>query len=208
MSPRRPRGPLTDADRALWEHVIRDVLPLRGPKRRRKAEGDSADGAPNAVAAPDTAAAPGEEVRIAKPSKAEKPAKVPARSPAKPAAPPLVKSAPPLAPIERRTKLRLVRGVVEIDARIDLHGLTRHEAHDRLARFLIQAQLHGNRIVLVITGKGAPAGWGHERGVLRREVPLWLESSELRPLVVGFETAHALHGGEGALYVRVRRRRE
>jgi DNA-nicking Smr family endonuclease len=114
-----------------------------------------------------------------------------------------------LAPLERRTRLRLVRGVVEIDARIDLHGLTRREAHDRLARFLLQAQAHGARIVLVITGKGAPGAvshFGHERGVLRREVPLWLGSAELRPLVVGFETAHVVHGGEGALYVRVRRR--
>ena len=63
--------------------------------------------------------------------------------------------------------------------------------------------------MLVITGKGArPGSDPHaERGVLKRQVPLWLESAELRPLVVGFESAGIGHGGQGALYVRVRRGR-
>ncbi|BAR98977.1 SMR/MUTS family protein [Blastochloris viridis] len=178
----------------MWEHVIREIRPLRGRKPRPKKD----------VKSGSEPAAPGAEVELAGKPPVAKLAKAPGKTatPRPPAGP------PPLAPIERRTRLRLVRGVVEIDARIDLHGLTRHEAHGRLTRFLIQAQGHGARIVLVITGKGAPAGWGPERGVLRREVPLWLEAAELRPLVVGFETAHVLHGGEGALYVRVRRRRE
>ncbi|KAA5600418.1 Smr/MutS family protein [Blastochloris sulfoviridis] len=199
MSPRRPRGPLTDDERALWEHVTRDIKPLRGRKPRRRPAVEPDIESKAAAEVPDTG------------QPAVHPASRPGRAAPKasPAPEPARKPAPPLAPLERRTRLRLVRGVVEIDARIDLHGLTRREAHDRLLRFLVQAQAHGARIVLVITGKGAPGAvthFGHERGVLRREVPLWLGSAELRPLVVGFETAHAVHGGEGALYVRVRRR--
>ena len=104
---------------------------------------------------------------------------------------------------------KLGRGSEPIDARIDLHGMTQAAAHAALARFLTRAQHDGARVVLVITGKGVrPGGDGHsERGVLRRQVPLWLESTELRPFVVGFESAGAGHGREGALYVRVRRGR-
>jgi DNA-nicking Smr family endonuclease len=67
-------------------------------------------------------------------------------------------------------------------------------------------QANGAKFVIVVTGKGA-RGTG-EQGVLRRQVPLWLRLPEFRNLVVGFETAHIGHGGEGALYVRVRRARE
>jgi DNA-nicking Smr family endonuclease len=108
----------------------------------------------------------------------------------------------------RRQKQRLARGVDEIDARIDLHGRTQSEAHTALLVFLRQAQAHGAKFVLVITGKGARAGddWS-ERGVLKRQVPLWLKLPEFRAYVVGFEDAHAGHGGQGALYVRLRRAR-
>jgi DNA-nicking Smr family endonuclease len=106
-------------------------------------------------------------------------------------------------------KQKLGRGTEAIDARIDLHGLTQADAHAALAHFLRRAQRDGARVVLVITGKGArPGSDPHaERGVLKRQVPLWLESSELRSFVVGFEAAGAGHGGAGALYVRVRRGR-
>ncbi len=102
---------------------------------------------------------------------------------------------------------KLGRGTEPIDARIDLHGMTQADAHAALAHFLRRAQRDGARVVLVITGKGArPGSDPHaERGVLKRQVPLWLESSELRPFVVGFESAGVGHGGAGALYVRVRR---
>jgi DNA-nicking Smr family endonuclease len=73
-------------------------------------------------------------------------------------------------------------------------------------RFLRRAQADGARLVLVITGKGAPDAFAG-RGVLKRQVPLWLKLGEFRPYVLGFENAHAAHGGEGALYVRVRKAR-
>jgi DNA-nicking Smr family endonuclease len=74
-----------------------------------------------------------------------------------------------------------------------------------LLRFLQAAQRDGAKFVLVITGKGARAQ--DERGVLKRQVPLWLKLPEFRAYVVGFEEAHIGHGGEGALYVRLRRAR-
>jgi len=115
-------------------------------------------------------------------------------------------AAPPLAPIGRRERSQLSRGRKEIDARLDLHGMTQTRAHGALLSFLQRAHSEGLTFVLVITGKGK-IGAEAERGVLRRQVPQWLSLPEFRSLVVGFEEAHIGHGGEGALYVRVRRAR-
>jgi len=84
--------------------------------------------------------------------------------------------------------------------------MTRVRAHRALLGFLQRAHHDGLTFVLVITGKGAPRA-DAERGVLRRQVPEWLSLPEFRTLVVGFEEAHVGHGGEGALYVRIRRAR-
>ena len=135
---------------------------------------------------------------VAKPAVPPKP--VPAR------AVPAPKSPPPLAPLGRRERSKLSRGKQEIDARLDLHGMTQTRAHRVLFSFLQRAHSDGCTFVLVITGKGK-AGSDGERGVLRRQVPHWLSLPEFRALVVGFEEAHIGHGGEGALYVRVRRSR-
>jgi DNA-nicking Smr family endonuclease len=121
-------------------------------------------------------------------------------------APPMVpksepKPAPremPLAPLGRRGKQRIARGRDAIEARLDLHGLTQSEAHGELSRFLRIASAQEAKLVLVITGKS---------GVLRQQVPQWLGLPEFRGLVIGFETAGKIHGGDGALYVRVRRNR-
>ena len=121
-------------------------------------------------------------------------APMPPAVPAKPAP-------PPLAPLGRRLRQRVARGKDAIDARLDLHGLTQAQAHSALLRFLHNAHARDARLVLVITGKGR----GAEPGVLRRQVPQWLGLPEFRALVVGFEDAHVTQGGEGALYVRVRR---
>ena len=98
------------------------------------------------------------------------------------------------------------RGRKDIDARLDLHGMTQTRAHRALSGFLQRAHSEGLTFVLVITGKGK-MGAESERGVLRRQVPQWLSLPEFRSLVVGFEEAHIGHGGEGALYVRIRRSR-
>ena len=104
-------------------------------------------------------------------------------------------------------KQRVARGKEAIDARLDLHGLTQAQAHSALLHFLREASARGARLVLIITGKGTRAEGRGERGVLRRQVPQWFGLPEFRVFVIGFEDAHVAHGGEGALYVRLRRAR-
>lgn len=118
--------------------------------------------------------------------------------------------------LDRRTAERLRRGKLPIDARLDLHGLTQAEAHGRLRRFIEDSHHRGRRCVLVITGKGRrgdeAAGGGfmpdRSRGVLRRQVPLWLRGAGLSDKVVDLVPARPEHGGDGALYVYLRRLRE
>jgi DNA-nicking Smr family endonuclease len=96
-----------------------------------------------------------------------------------------------------------MRGATPLDAVLDLHGLTAEAAHDRLAAFLGAGQARGDRLVLIITGKGRSG----EGGVLRRSVPHWLTAGPLRHYVAGLDEARAPHGGAGAFYVRLRRPR-
>lgn len=124
------------------------------------------------------------------------------------------KSSPaPLAEFERRKARQIASGRIEVDARIDLHGLRQRDAHARLRAFLLQAHASGHRTVLVITGKGgeetgdrlADLAGERQRGVLRRNVPHWLEEPELRAIVLSYTQAGVRHGGAGALYVQLRR---
>ena len=184
------RRSLSDEERALWTGVARSIKPLRPSHRAAE---------------------------VSEPTQSAKvPIKVPAKSLAKAetSAPPREarpengpeKKTPALAPLGRRLKQRVARGREPIDARLDLHGFTQTQAHAALLRFLRRAQADGVRMVLVVTGKGtSKGGETHERGVLKRQVPLWLALPEFRSLVVGFEDAHIGHGGAGALYVRLRR---
>jgi DNA-nicking Smr family endonuclease len=175
----KPRRPrISDEDVALWQAVARTIKPLK--RRRPTAEAGTAASKPKPQARP--------------------PKLVPVRLPAPPPPP-----EPPLIPLARRERQRLSRGTAGIEARLDLHGRTQDQAHTALLRFLRSAQLRGDKTVLVITGKGRTAE--SERGVLRRQVPLWLALPEFRELVVGFSAAAIGHGGEGALYVRVRKAR-
>jgi DNA-nicking Smr family endonuclease len=180
----KPRRILSYDERVLWTTVTKSIAPLHDDK-------------PDRDEAPEPPLTPPPSPPSKRASRA--PPQPPPQPPAKPAA-------PPLAPLGRRLRPRVARGRVAIDARMDLHGLTQAEAHAALARFLHAASGRGARLVLIITGKGGRGG-GNERGVLRRQVPQWLALPEFRELVVGFEDAHVAHGGEGALYVRLRRRR-
>jgi DNA-nicking Smr family endonuclease len=126
------------------------------------------------------------------------------------APPPRAKAPPALAPLDKRLMRRLARGRSAVDRSIDLHGMTQAEAHDALRGFLAGAQARGDRLVVVVTGKGAarasgPESWDEAPGVLRRSVPHWLHAPDLRAIVLGFEEAGRAHGGAGALYVRLRR---
>jgi len=184
MTKRRSRS-LSPEERRLWSHVARHVKPMPG------------------------------KVLPPEPEPEEKPATAPApriglSSPILPPAPPQKPALPPLAPVERKTLQALRRGRKDVDSVIDLHGMRQEEAHFALLRFLHRAQGSGHGLVLVITGKGGAAvdnGLFEERGVLRRMVPHWLRLPDVRSLVIGFEEASPQHGGSGALYVRLRRRR-
>src|SRR6202795_2165318 len=179
--PRRKRN-LSEEERALWESVAKQTKPLRKKPRVAKTPVDSS--------APETPA-------LAKHAAPQKTPPLAVRS--------AKSEAPPLAPLGRRERSQLSRGRKEIDARLDLHGMTQTRAHRALAGFLQRAHSDGLTFVLIITGKGRTIGPESERGVLRRQVPQWLSLPEFRSLVVGFEEAHIGHGGEGALYVRIRR---
>jgi DNA-nicking Smr family endonuclease len=180
---RRKRA-LSEEERALWESVAKQIKPLRKKPRAAKPQVAALDSKTPAAAI------------SAAPPKPHPPAKIP--RPPKP-------DIPPLAPLGRRERSQLSRGRKDIDARLDLHGMTQRRAHHTLFSFLQRAHSGGLTFVLVITGKGRAVGPESERGVLRRQVPQWLSLPEFRSLVVGFEEAHIGHGGEGALYVRIRR---
>jgi DNA-nicking Smr family endonuclease len=165
-------------ERVLWTMVTKSIDPMHG-------------GLPEV-----------EETAAPEPAK---PARTKPVSIGAPPEAPAKKRPPPLTLLGRRARQRVARGRDAIDARFDLHGLTQAEAHAALIRFLRSASARGARLVLIITGKGRAGD--SERGVLRRQVPHWLALPELRELVIGFEGAAGAHGGEGALYVRLRRQR-
>ena len=176
--------PEPGGDEGLWRAVTAGIAPLKRP----------AAAAPAAVA-PEP---PG-----------KKPAKQ-AEAVAKPApAPPTPADLPPLEPgraagVDKRTAQRLRRGQLAIEARLDLHGQTQDEAHRRLVHFLAEAHESGLRNLLIITGKGRV---GEQGGVLRRMVPRWLAQPPNRARVIAVSEAQPKHGGAGALYVLVKRRR-
>lgn len=195
--PPRPTGPpLSDDDANLWAEVMRDARALDPAARRR-----SADGVPPAALAKETPAPD-----AASPPSAKQPQSPPSRT----------RAAPPTPGVgtDRRTQVRLRRGQIEIDARIDLHGRTQQQARASLEGFLLNSAARGHRCVLVITGKGSPRGDDaagfmpdRDRGVLREQVPRWLALPPLAQHVVTWQPAARQHGGAGALYVLVRRKK-
>jgi DNA-nicking Smr family endonuclease len=113
--------------------------------------------------------------------------------------------------VDRSTALKFQRGQMQIESRIDLHGYTRHEAKDLLSRHLTNCYKRGIRVVLVITGKGSrlagDASDGLHKGVLKKAVPDWLDEKPLSDIVLKYQTAKQRDGGEGALYILLRRKR-
>lgn len=194
---------LTDEDSHLWEHTASSLKPL---KRKRGRVLDAAepieDIPPRRLAPtePETKTSSGAGRKV----------------PAPPAPPPKPSAPPALNQFDRKAARRLRQGSIEIEARIDLHGMRQAEAHLALRRFLLSCHSRGLRWVLVITGKGGTRRqsddesadfWtgASERGVLKRNVPMWLGEPELRAIVVSFATAAIPHGGEGALYIQLRK---
>ncbi|MAI49276.1 MAG: DNA mismatch repair protein MutS [Rhodospirillaceae bacterium] len=106
--------------------------------------------------------------------------------------------------LDRRTMDKLRKGRLRPEGRLDLHGMTANRALGALNEFLADAQKSGKRCVLVITGKGSMKEGG---GVLRRELPLWLNTPGNRARVLGFVGSLPCDGGGGAFYVLLKRRR-
>jgi DNA-nicking Smr family endonuclease len=202
-TPKPPgRRHLSTEDETLWEHMTSSLDPLKKKKSRHHAAvPDPEDVAPflsKSTANKGAAKKAGSE---------RTETKVPAAASARSKAPPALNT------FDRKAARKLRQGQFEIEARIDLHGMRQQEAHAALRRFLFSSFAKGRRWVLVITGKGAtlrqrddeaPYIGASERGVLRRNVPMWLAEPELRAIVVSFTNAAIPHGGDGALYVQLR----
>jgi DNA-nicking Smr family endonuclease len=125
---------------------------------------------------------------------------------------------PSIAGLNRRETQKFSRGNVEIDGRIDLHGMSVARARPALLHFIEASRDLGRRTVLVITGKGASPFTRHtlhsadyyhapeRQGILRAELSQWLHEREFARHVIGFQPAHPRHGGGGAFYLRLRRK--
>ena len=181
-----PRDKLPDDDAELWDRVAKGVKVYQHEGRLVK------------------------QPSIPAKTKPKKKNKTPAKpvlplqaAMVKPAARPIDLRSGDHAGIDRSTRRRLAQGQLAIEARLDIHGLNAEQAERRLSSFLNLALRQGHRVVLVITGKGQMG-----QGVLRRLVPEWLKSGPLSSSVLAISTAQPADGGEGALYVMLRRRRQ
>ena len=201
--PEKRRSHLTTEDQTLWEHLTASLKPMNRSFARihPAAPGETREDHPR----PAARTAAHHAITTSQLDQRREP-------------PPTVTSetvkAPALNIFDRKAAKKLRQGHFEIEARIDLHGMRQIEAHTALRRFLFSCHSRGLRWVLVITGKGMSQrrreeesfgfGYSEERGVLKRNVPMWLAEPEMRAIVVSFTTAAIQHGGEGALYVQLR----
>lgn len=192
MSNDRRRRQVSADEVKLWRTVMKDATPYPG----RLVEGEDSVPPPSPSAEP-PAPLPGPSYQAPRPD----PADLPGLKSAARTLPHLKHGTSP--GVDRNTAERLRRGEMIIDASIDLHGRTQDEAHLALRRFLLSSADQGKRCVLVITGKGSMGN-----GVLRSQVPRWLNDAGLRSLILSFSYAQPKHGGEGALYVLLKRRRQ
>ena len=183
-----PRG-LTPGEAEAWERLASTVEPL-GPPRKSAA-----------------ASAPRVEDRHA-------PGNRPAKAIPKPTAPPRQPATPPPAPqsqsLNSHWERHLSRSSTEPDFTLDLHGHTLDQAYRRLDAGLLQAKAMDARLVLVVTGKSRPvdaADRGTKRGAIRAKILDWLAAGQHASDIAAVKTAHRRHGGDGALYLVLRRRR-
>ena len=187
VEPRQPRRRSVTPDEVrIWRAVVQDTKPL-----------------PGQVLPDDPETVPPEAI----PSPPPPPGTPPVRPSAQTPIPKLRATSAPLdhgntPGLDRRSSERMKRGEMEIEASLDLHGHTQDMAHGELIAFIQSAYAAGRRCVLVVTGKGLKGS-----GILKVQVPRWLNQSPLRERILGFSYAKPMHGGDGALYVLVRRQR-
>jgi len=189
MAERRP--PSRD-EAALWKAVTKDVKRIaRKPPPP-----------PAAEARPDPGNKEKKNKTLRKSPQTRPELRPGAMAPQRPAPPALAHGR--AAGVDKRTVERLRRGQIPVDAGIDLHGHTQEEAHRALQIFIARQAGANRRCVRVVTGKGSFREGG---GVLKTAVPRWLNESPLREKVLAFSHARRDDGGEGALYVLLRRKR-
>ena len=188
---------LREDEKALWDQVARTTVPMFPARKAPQVEIENSPPAlkPDPAPAPSAARIP--EFTLG--SKAPTSTRIPP------------KSEPTPPKMDAKAFRKLSRGKLEPEARIDLHGMTVDQAHSELIHFILRSHAKGRRLVLVITGKGlgpGPSGpLPYQRGILRRQVPVWLSQNPVAPLILDKTPASARHGGDGALYVYLRRRR-
>lgn len=190
---RRPPPELTQDDRRIWARVSGSVTPPKARKATRITPGALL---PDEPLKPETIKAAPRLPLIGKPRTSTRIRTAVAET-AKPAP-----AGPRAAPeeLEPRRQRRLSRERDPIEATLDLHGFGRFEAEDQLRAFLVQSRARGLRAVLIVTGQGRRGG-----GIIRASIHDWLQGHALRGVVSGFATAHRRHGGDGAIYVTLKR---
>ncbi|MGJ8603650.1 MAG: Smr/MutS family protein [Marivita sp.] len=188
------RRKLRPDERELWQKVAHSTTPLPQalrravetpqPTSRRKAEPEQMD-LPKAFGIGTKASMPHGRITTPQPTPSPKPN------------------------MDKKTFGKMRRGKLVPEARIDLHGMTLDQAHPALTRFILTAYSRGFRLVLVITGKGERDDphnpMPRQRGILKRQVPMWLRMAPLNTAVLDVAEAHIRHGGGGAFYVYLRR---
>ena len=180
---RKPRG-LRPDEEDLWNRVARTATPILKPNVKPRMPSDTPK--PRVETVP-TFKIP--EFRVGEKSET-------ALNRVKPNAPPVR--------MDKKAFGRMKRGKSKPEARIDLHGMTAATAHTALTAFLLRSHDQGLRLVLVITGKGQRNG---ETGILKRQLPHWVTLPPLNRIVLQTAEAHQRHGGSGAFYVYLSRRR-
>ncbi len=201
---------LSDEDQELWQRVV------RGARRLLPSPDPAPDSRKGPVADPQ---APRPRIDPPAPPALTFPPSPPPRGPAPRVhldlvAPISERLASAPVRMDKGLHRAMTRGKLDPEARIDLHGMTLAQAHSALTGFILSAHARGARLVLVITGKGRRIGPDQaapmpvRHGVLKHEVPHWLRSGPLAPLVLELREAHRTQGGSGAYTVYLRKRRQ
>ena len=195
--PPKGRRGLTSEDQKLWDRMAKDFEPLRKAPKKHVVESEQTHESP-----PD--------VRKAKPQKVKNWTSVDVEAGLRDVVSRQGQE------IDGRTSKRLKQGKMDVEGVLDLHGMTQEQAHRSLIAFIHRSYQQGKRCVLVITGKGKRNYPDHQRpqhfidpepGVLKRRVPDWLRDKSLSPMILQWEQARPSDGGDGALYVLLRRQR-
>ncbi|MXU64725.1 Smr/MutS family protein [Oceanomicrobium pacificus] len=205
----RRRKKLSDDDRALWSKVADSTVPLSDAQRNRLTAPDAETGA---GAAPVPPPIPDPQPKSRPPQISLRPAPI-SREPrtrVNLAPDPMAAPAPSSIGMDRKRYRQMSQGKLRPEARLDLHGMTLSRAHSALQGFLLRAYAERMRLVLVITGKGNTARpeahhLGPQRGVLRHNLPHWVDQPPLSQIVLQLAPAHRRHGGGGAYYIYLRR---